>query len=123
MTNSIGQMKREKKFFGFFVAEEEGEIISILLYFFAYFTWVGKSMYIGDLYVKPSHQGKNIGGRLLRRTIEVAKQGNCKRVRGLVLDWNEKAKGLYMKSGGHVSNKWLTATLEKKDIEVFLKNS
>lgn len=44
VTNSLGKMKREKDLFGFFVAEEDGRILGAAVYFFAYYTWVGKSL-------------------------------------------------------------------------------
>ena len=51
--NSVEQMKKEKDFFQCLVAENKNnEIIGIASYFFAYYTWVGKSLYLDDLYVK-----------------------------------------------------------------------
>ena len=55
VTNSVEMMKKEKDLFHCFVAETEtGEIIGMALYFFAYYTWVGKSLYLDDIYVKES---------------------------------------------------------------------
>jgi len=46
VTNSVEQMKKEKELFRCFVAETESkEIVGMALYFFAYYTWVGKSLY------------------------------------------------------------------------------
>jgi GNAT superfamily N-acetyltransferase len=61
------------------------------LYFFAYFTWMGKSLYLDDLYVKESFRGNKIGSNLLKEIFEFAKQEKCKRVRWQVLNWNKPA--------------------------------
>jgi N-acetylglutamate synthase-like GNAT family acetyltransferase len=45
VTNSVEQMKQEQHLFGSYVAEtESGKIIGMSVYFFAYYTWVGKSL-------------------------------------------------------------------------------
>ena len=41
--NTVDKMTEEQKYFDFFVAELNGEIIAMALYFFAYYTWVGKA--------------------------------------------------------------------------------
>ena len=78
--NTVARMREEKKYFEFFVAEVDGEIVGMALYFFAYYTWVGKSLYLDDLYVKPEYRGLNIGKALLEKIIEVAKEENCMRM-------------------------------------------
>ena len=60
------------------------------LYFFAYYTWVGKSLYLDDLYVKESFRKHKIGSGLLGKVFETARDEDCKRVRWQVLNWNEK---------------------------------
>ncbi|HYE53239.1 MAG TPA: GNAT family N-acetyltransferase, partial [Chitinophagaceae bacterium] len=53
--NSVEQMKAEQDLFKCFVAEnDQQEIVGIASYFFAYYTWVGKSLYLDDLYVLES---------------------------------------------------------------------
>src|SRR3954462_2773362 len=85
VVNTIEQMKEEKDFFHCFVAEtEEKEIVGMALYFHAYYTWVGKSIYLDDLYVKEAWRGHKIGSRLLEKIFEEAAKQNCKRVRWLV---------------------------------------
>ena len=47
MINSVEKMLREKEFFHCFVAENEAnEIAGYVTYFFGYYTWVGKSLYM-----------------------------------------------------------------------------
>ncbi len=62
VTNSVELMKQEQDYFECLVAENsEGHIIGIALYFFCYYTWVGKSLYLDDLYVLPELRGQGIG--------------------------------------------------------------
>ena len=105
-------MKREKKSFGFFVAEEDGKILGAAVYFFAYYTWVGKSLYLDDLYVKPEHRRKKVGSMLLEKVFELAKQEDCKRLRLQVLDWNKDAISFYEKHAGAISNEWLNCDFD-----------
>jgi GNAT superfamily N-acetyltransferase len=109
--NSVESMREEKKYFDFFVAEMEGEIVGMALYFFAYYTWVGKSLYLDDLYVKPAFRGQNIGKALLEKVIEVAKDEQCKRMRWQVLDWNTPAIEFYKKMNASLSQDWINCDL------------
>ena len=104
-------MREEKKYFEFFVAEVDGEIVGMALYFFAYYTWVGKSLYLDDLYVKPEYRGLNIGKALLEKIIEVAKEENCMRMRWQVLDWNNTAIEFYKKMNASLSQEWINCDL------------
>src|SRR5689334_9471961 len=77
VTNTVEQMLEEKDLFKCFVAEnKQNEIVAIASYFFAYYTWVGKSLYLDDLYVKESYRGQKIGSELLNKIFEVAKAEN-----------------------------------------------
>lgn len=113
VTNTIAQMKAEKEFFHCLVAEtEEGEIVGMALYFMAYYTWVGKSLYLDDLYVKKEYRGNKIGSRLLDNVLEIAKELNCKRVRWQVLNWNEPAIQMYKNLGATIDDEWLNISVE-----------
>ncbi len=120
VTNSVEQMKREKELFRCFVAETENkEIVGMALYFFAYYTWVGKSLYLDDIYVKESFRKHKIGTELLRKIFEVAQSENCKRVRWQVLNWNKPAIQMYEKSGAEIDDEWLNCTFDTSGIKNF----
>lgn len=106
VTNSVELMHEEKDYFNCYVAEIGDEIIGMALYFFAYYTWVGKSLYLDDLYVKEKYRGNNVGSMLMQKMMEVAKAENCKRLRLQVLHWNEPAIDFYNKSGFTVDREW-----------------
>jgi GNAT superfamily N-acetyltransferase len=119
--NSVDQMRREKESFGSFVAEKDGEIVGAAIYFFAYYTWVGRSLYLDDLYVRPEYRRKKVGSMLLRKVFELAKQENCKRLRWQVLGWNKDAISFYEKHGATISDEWLNCDFDEDGIERFLK--
>jgi GNAT superfamily N-acetyltransferase len=117
VTNTLEQMKNEKHLFDSYVAESEsGEILGMALYFFAYYTWVGKSLYLDDLYVKEEYRRHKIGTALLNKVFEVAKAENCNRVRWQVLDWNSNAIEMYRKSGATIDGEWLNCDFDKAGI-------
>ena len=106
VTNSVEQMKAEKDFFDCYVAENNGEIIGMALYYFVYYTWVGKALYLDDLYVKEAYRGKGIGKKLMQKMMEVARDEKCHRMRLQVLNWNSKAIDFYRKTGFTVDQEW-----------------
>ena len=119
VTNSVEQMCTEKEFFNCFVAErlDNKEIVGMALYYFAYYTWVGKSLYLDDLYIKQAFRGHKIGSKLLQKLFDVAKTENCKRVRWQVLDWNEPAVKLYKKMGAKLDSEWHNCDFDIKTIQ------
>ena len=100
MTNSVAQMKAEKEYFNCFVAvNNQKEIVGYATYFYAYFTWTGKSLYMDDLYVKESHRSRGIGTLLINKVIAFAKANGCHKLRWQVSDWNAPAIGFYKSIG------------------------
>jgi GNAT superfamily N-acetyltransferase len=121
--NSVEQMRQEKESFGSFVAEEDGKILGAVIYFFAYYTWVGKSLYLDDLYVKPEYRRRKVGSMLLKRVFELAALENCKRLRWQVLNWNKDAISFYEKRGATISDEWLNCDFDRDGIAQFLKKN
>lgn len=122
VTNTVELMKKEKDYFHCFVAERDNqEIIGIALYFFAYYTWVGKSLYLEDIYVKSGYRGMHIGTDLMNKIFEVAGREDCKRIRWQVLNWNSSAIAMYKKLGAEVDNEWCNCTVHQIGIANFKK--
>ena len=105
MTNSVKQMQGEKEHINGFVAiSEEDEIIGYATHFFAYFTWIGKSLYMDDLFVKPDYRGNGIGSKLINQVIDFAKSENCKKLHWQVSEWNQPAIVFYKSLGATVNS-------------------
>ena len=113
VTNTVEQMEQEEEFFKAIVAEKpDGEVVGMALFYYVYYTWVGKSLYLDDLVVREKYRGQKIGTQLLEEVINVAKKSNCKRVRWQVLDWNEKAIEFYKSYGAQLDGEWLNCDME-----------
>lgn len=120
VTNTVGQMLDEKELFRCFIAEREsGEVVGMALYFIAYYTWVGKSLYLDDLYVKKTYRQHKIGSALLAKVFEAARAAYCKRVRWQVLRWNEPAIRFYEKAGALIDGEWLNCDYDSEGIRNF----
>jgi len=120
VTNTVERMVAEKEYFKCLVATNENEeIIAICLYFFAYYTWVGKSLYLDDLYVLEPYRRQGIASALLNQLFEVARNENCHRIRWQVLNWNETAIQFYKKRGAIIDNEWLNCDFDRKGILEF----
>jgi GNAT superfamily N-acetyltransferase len=103
MTNSVERMVVEKELFHSFVAETmDGQIVGYATYFFSYHTWIGKSLYIDDLFVKEEYRGKGIGTSLMKRTIDYAKESGCHKMRWQVSNWNSPAINFYKSLGAQI---------------------
>ena len=118
--NSAEQMRDEAAYFRLLVAEEGSDIIGYAVYYIAYYTWIGKSLYLDDLYVRPEYRGRKVGSMLLRGVLKRARDAGCKRVRWQVLDWNERAIGFYRKRGAVISGEWLNCDLDEKGLDKLL---
>lgn len=113
VTNSVSLMNEERDFFRCIVAETgEGEIAGFALYYFAYYTWVGKSLYLDDIYVKETYRRMGIATALMKQVLETAVNERCKRVRWQVLEWNKGAIAMYKNLKASIDNEWLNCTIE-----------
>ena len=103
MTNSVEQMLREKEYLkGFVAVNDADEIVGYATYFFGYYTWIGKSLYMDDLYVRPDFRGAGVGTKLISEVIAFAKAENCKKLRWQVSEWNQPAIDFYKSLGANV---------------------
>jgi ribosomal protein S18 acetylase RimI-like enzyme len=120
VTNTVEQMNQEKEYFQCYIAEtDSGKIAGMALFYFAYYTWVGKSLYLDDIYVKASFRKQKIGSELLRKVFEIARKENCKRVRWQVLNWNKAAIEMYKKFGAEIDDEWLNCSFDYDGINHF----
>lgn len=120
VTNTVEQMRKEKDLFRCIVAEtDHGEIAGMALYFFAYYTWVGKSLYLDDIYVRKEFRRMGVGAALLNTVFGIARSEECKRVRWQVLEWNTNAIEWYRKCGAILDGEWLNCDFDAEGIRNF----
>lgn len=96
----------EKPVFKFIVAEADGIIVGMALFFTKYSTWRGKGLYLDDLIVTESFRGKGIGSKLLDAVFAEAKAMNAQQIHWQVLDWNTPAIEFYKKVGARIEAEW-----------------
>ena len=94
------------KLFGH-VAEQDGAVVGIALWFLNFSTWRGThGIYLEDLYVQPQHRGTGLGRELLGTLAEVCVQRGYSRLEWWVLDWNESAIQFYRAHGAVPMDEW-----------------
>jgi diamine N-acetyltransferase len=97
---TLEQMIEEKNYFQCFVAEtEDKKIIGFASFFFAYYSWSGKAVYLDDLYVQSQYRKQGMGKKLLDAIIAHAKKEQCRKLRWQVSNWNYNAISFYKKLG------------------------
>ena len=79
------------------VAEVNGKVEGMALYYIRYSTWKGQRMYLEDLVVSEKMRGNKIGSLLFDALIEEAKVKQFKGMNWQALDWNEPALNFYRK--------------------------
>ena len=109
----------ENPLFHTFVAEENGVIIGIALYYYRFSTWKGKTIHLEDLIVNKKHRGTGAGLALYTEIIQQGKKDNVKRIEWNVLDWNELAIQFYQKSGAKVLDDWRVVHMDEIGITNF----
>ncbi|MCD8519042.1 MAG: GNAT family N-acetyltransferase [Flavobacterium sp.] len=110
----------ENPLFQCFVAEVDGEIIGMALYYYRYSTWKGKTIHLEDLIVKENKRGTGAGFALYKEIIKQGKAENVRRIEWNVLDWNTPAIDFYEKSGAKVLSDWRVVHMDETGIERFL---
>ena len=121
--NSVGRMEEDgfgsQPVFEFFVADEEGEVKGMALFYYRYSTWKGKSIYLEDLIVREADRGKGMGKMLLDAIVLEAKARDCRQVNWQVLDWNEPAIRFYERMGAELDGEWINCRLNHQQIQAY----
>ena len=109
----------ENPVFRFLVAEAEGKIIGIALYYTAYSTWKGKYIYLDDLIVTEKLRRSGTGKLLFDALLKEAKREGANQLRWHVLQWNTTAINFYKKYNAVLDPEWITGKMSKEQIENF----
>ena len=103
-----------------FIAEVEGQIVGMALYYYRYSTWKGKTIHLEDLIVKEKSRGTGAGYALYTEIIAQGKKDNVRRIEWNVLDWNTPAIDFYNKSGAKLLEDWRVVNMDEAGINAFL---
>jgi GNAT superfamily N-acetyltransferase len=93
------------------IAEFEGLPAGYALFFGYYSTWVGRGLFLEDLFVREAFRGRGIGKSLLAAVARVAVDEKCCLIRWEVLAWNEKAIEMYKALGATFRDQWRAVLL------------
>ncbi|WP_394335725.1 GNAT family N-acetyltransferase [Flavobacterium cyanobacteriorum] len=105
-----------------FVAEQNGEIIGMALFYYRYSTWKGRTIHLEDLIVKESRRGTGAGSALYKEVIKFAKKEGVRRVEWVVLNWNTHAIAFYERSGARIMDDWRTVQMDENGMAQFTFN-
>lgn len=100
-----------------YVAEADGIIVGMALYYIRYSTWKGQRLYLEDLIVTESWRSKGIGKLLFNRMIQEAHEIGFNGMSWQVLDWNEPAIQFYNRYEAGIEAGWLNAALSKEQLK------
>lgn len=94
-----------------FVAEVQGVVIGMALYYVRYSTWKGQRMYLEDILVTEDMRGQKIGSLLFDALIVEAKAKGFNGMNWQVLEWNEPAINFYKKYNANFDPEWVNCSI------------
>ena len=102
---TLEEMIVQKDYINCYVAvTEDNDVIGYTSYSMVYYSWVGKSIYLDDVYVTEAFRGNQVGFRLMQTVFDIAKKEKCNRVRWQVSRWNTHAMEFYKKLGALIDD-------------------
>ncbi|XP_035693224.1 diamine acetyltransferase 2-like isoform X2 [Branchiostoma floridae] len=106
------------------ITEENGPWLTVgyAMYFYSYGTWVGRMIYLEDLYIKPQYRGKGIGTSMMTKVAQIGVENECQRMQWVVLNWNQGAIDFYKKHDSidlTSDEKWHLFRMEREELRKF----
>ena len=106
------------------VAEVDGQVVGIAIWFLNYSTWLGKAgLYLEDLFVKPQFRGSGLGLQLMKTLAQLCVDRNYERFQWWVLDWNEPSINFYKSIGAEAMDEWTVYRLSGSALKSFAASS
>ncbi|HTC49297.1 MAG TPA: GNAT family N-acetyltransferase [Candidatus Aquilonibacter sp.] len=105
------------------IAEWSAQPAGYAIFFGYYSTWAGPGLYLEDVFVRSQFRGKGIGMALLASVAAIAVRENCRALRWEVLNWNEKAIGLYTALGAEFRDQWRSVLLREEAVQQLANRS
>ena len=106
------------------VAEDNGLVVGISIWFLNYSTWLGKpGIYLEDLYIEPAHRGKGYGLAFLKELAKICIERDYERLQWWVLDWNEPSIEFYKSLGAVPMDEWTVYRVSGDALKKLATNS
>lgn len=119
--NTVERMEKdgfgEQPIFYSHIAEVEGQVVGVAIYYQAYSTWKGSYIYLDDIVITEEFRGKGIGKKLFDAVGAFAKNAGANLLRWHVLEWNEPAINFYKKYNAVLDPEWITCKLTRQQLE------
>jgi GNAT superfamily N-acetyltransferase len=97
------------------IAEESGELVGMLVYYFVPFTYRAKpNLIIKELYVPGRHRSRGIGKLLIKAVAREAEKAGCGMIKWWVAKWNERGIEFYERLGAKIDSDWHEFQLSEK---------
>ena len=91
------------------VAEVEGEVVGIAVWFLTFSTWTGTNgIWLEDLFVDPARRGTGLGRALLAALAHECVARGLRRLEWCVLNWNTPSIEFYEALGATPQDEWTT---------------
>ena len=89
------------------VAEEDGGLVGLLVYYFVLFTYRAKpNLIIKELYVAQQYRSKGIGKLLMKAVAKEAERSGCGMIKWWVATWNQRSIQFYQRLGARIDSDW-----------------
>ena len=99
------------------VAEVDGEIAAMALWFLDFSTWDGvEGIHLEDLFVRPRFRRLGLARGLLTALAKECRNNDYTRLSWAVLNWNTDAVALYRGIGGQPQSEWTTYRLSGPEL-------
>lgn len=106
------------------VAEVDGKVVGIAIWFLNYSTWLGKpGIYLEDLFVQPEYRGHGIGKGFMKTLAQLCIERGYERFQWWVLNWNTPSIDFYKSLGAIPMDDWTVFRLYGDALKKFAKES
>jgi len=97
------------------IAEEAGELVGFLVYYFVPFTYRAKpNLIIKELYIAGRHRSRGVGKFLMKAVARQAEKADCGMIKWWVAKWNERGIEFYERLGAKIDSDWHEFQLSEK---------
>jgi ribosomal protein S18 acetylase RimI-like enzyme len=112
-TATIAQYEADldEGFYHALVAEDDGKVIGMALYYFVYSTWKGRMIYLEDFVLDAAYRRKGIGQQLWDGLLERGRERGCKLLKWQVVDTNTEAMKFYAAQESIMEDNWINGKL------------
>jgi GNAT superfamily N-acetyltransferase len=89
------------------IAEEGGELVGFLVYYFVPFTYRAKpNLIVKELYIADGYRSRGVGKLLMKAVAKEAEQAGCGMIKWYVAKWNERGVQFYERLGATIDPNW-----------------